>query len=157
MQRVAIVVRVELLVGLRPVVAIPWRDRDAPCPPAVPGAEHTREAALEVIYPGAGEARELVPLTGTEFLFVCGQTDRLPAGAKLQEAWYAGTAWPAMEQGEQFLRARPDGITLEGAKGRALGAGVAFPNGDPVKRRLEQFRDRMKGFPVLDGVAFRHK
>ena len=46
---------------------------------------------------------------------------------------------------------------MEGAGNRSLKGNVAFPETDPIRRRLEHFRGRLKAFPVLDGVAFRHQ
>ena len=116
-----------------------------------------REGAYEAIWPGPGQGVELTPPLGTEFLFVCGRTDRAPTTTELQEAWTAGAGWPALEPAGRFLRVRPEEITVEGAGNRDLGKVVEFPESDQVKRRLEQFRERLQGFPVLDGVAFRHQ
>jgi hypothetical protein len=32
-----------------------------------------------------------------------------------------------------------------------------FPGSDRAKRRLEQFRERLQGFPILDGLASGHE
>lgn len=116
-----------------------------------------REATYEAIWPGSGKGTELRPPAGTEFLFVCGRTDRAPTVEELQTAWDGNSDWPALEPAGRFLRVRPEEVTIGGAKDRDLGPEVEFPESDLVKRRLEQFRERLQGFPVLDGVAFRHQ
>jgi len=116
-----------------------------------------RDTTYEAIWPGSGEGSELGPPPGTEFLFVCGRTDRAPTAAELQEAWTADAGWPALEPAERFLRLRLDEITIEGAGSRDLGKVVSFPESDQVKHRLEQFRERLRGVQVLDGIVFRHK
>jgi eukaryotic-like serine/threonine-protein kinase len=115
----------------------------------------SRSATYEAIWPASGAGTELSPPTGTEFLFVCGRTDRAPTVAELQEAWAGTASLPALEPGDRFLRVRPEEITVERSASRGLGGAVEFPDGDPVKRRLEQFRDKLQGFVVLDGVAYR--
>lgn len=115
------------------------------------------ETAYEAIWPGAGEGKPLTPPAGTEFLFVCGRGGRPAEIAELQAAWDATAGWPALEPKGRVLRLRPDGIVYEGIVGRDFGASVEFPDGEAVKRRLEHFRTRLRDFPVLDGVAFRHE
>ena len=116
-----------------------------------------REWTYEAIWPGPGEAKELLPPAGTEFLFVCGRTDRAATDAELNEAWTADPEWPALEPTGRFMRVRPEEITVDGAGNRDFGKVVDFPESNQVKRRLEQFRDRLRRFPVLNGVAFRHQ
>jgi predicted Ser/Thr protein kinase len=116
-----------------------------------------REVTYEAIWPESGQGRELLPPAGTEFLFVCGRTDRAPTAAELQSAWDAEGGWPALEPKDKLLRVRPEEITSEGTVGRDFGRSVEFPEGNQVKRRLEQFRERLSGFAVLDGLAFRHE
>jgi tRNA A-37 threonylcarbamoyl transferase component Bud32 len=116
-----------------------------------------REASYEAIWPATGQGIELRPPAGTEFLFVCGRTDRAPTTEELQAAWAGNAELPVLEPAGRFLRMRPEEITVEGTKERDLGKVVEFPENNPVKRRLEQFRDRLRAFPVLDGVAFRHQ
>ena len=111
----------------------------------------------EAVWPGPGEGTVLGPPTGTEFLFVCGRTDRVPTAEELQEAWAAGAGWPDMEPTDKFLRVQPGAISVEGSGNRSLKGNVPFPETDPIRRRLEHFRGRLKAFPVLDGVAFRHQ
>ncbi|MBA4192250.1 MAG: hypothetical protein C0467_30135 [Planctomycetaceae bacterium] len=116
-----------------------------------------QEVAHEAIWPGPGQARELTPPAGTEFLFACGRTDRPPTLAELQAAWDTDTAWPSMEPAGRFIRVQPEGVTVEGANPRDFGATVEFPGSDQVKRRLESLREKLSGFALLEGVAFRHQ
>lgn len=116
-----------------------------------------RDGTYEEIWPGVGQGKELLPPSGTEFMFVCGRPDRAPTEDELQSAWETKAAWPALEPGGRFLRVRPEEITVEGAGSRNVGKVVEFPESNQVKLRLEQFRDRLRTFPVLDGVAFRHE
>jgi hypothetical protein len=116
-----------------------------------------RKSTYEAIWPGSGDGIELTPPLGTEFLFVCGRTDRPPTDVELQSAWDAGNGWPSLKPEGQLLRVRPEEITVEGAATRNFGKVDPFPESDQVKQRLEKFRERLTGFSVLDGVAFRHQ
>jgi hypothetical protein len=124
---------------------------------ALLGAYPPQAAAREVVWPAAGEGRELTPPAGTEFLFVCGRTDRDPAADELRAAWDAGAAWPPLEPAGQFIVLRPDGLSVEGPRPRDFGATVAFPERDQVKQRLGALREKLSGFALLEGVAFRHE
>lgn len=109
------------------------------------------------VWPAADEGRELTPPTGTEFLFVCGRADRVPAADELRNAWDAGSGWPSLEPAGQFIVLRPDGLSVEGARPRDFGATVPFPERDRVKQRLGALREKLSGFTLLEGVAFRHE
>jgi tRNA A-37 threonylcarbamoyl transferase component Bud32 len=111
----------------------------------------------EAVWPKSGEAIELEPPAGTEFLFVCGQPDRPATLQELQAAWDAESGWPAIEPKQRLLRVRPDEVTDEGPKSRDFGKRVDHPEGDQVRQRLERFRERIRSFAVFDGVAFRHE
>jgi hypothetical protein len=121
------------------------------------GTYPPQAAAHEVVWPAAGEGRELTPPTGTEFLFVCGHADRDPTADELRTAWDAGTTWPPLEPAGQFIVLRPEGLSIEGARPRDFGTTVAFPERDQVKQRLGALREKLSGFTLLEGVAFRHE
>ncbi|AWM40144.1 Serine/threonine-protein kinase PknB [Gemmata obscuriglobus] len=116
-----------------------------------------RSTAYEAIWPGAGTGTELLPPAGTEFVFMCARPDRAPTPDELRLSWATEDEWPALEPGGLFLRVRPDEVAAGGARERDLSRAMSFPDGGPVKRRLEQFRERLQDVPVLDGVAFRHQ
>jgi hypothetical protein len=61
-----------------------------------------------------------------------------------------------VEPARRLLRLRRDGVAEEGERPRDLGR--APERRDGVRRRLEQFADRLRVQDlVFDGVAFRHE
>ena len=116
-----------------------------------------RDVPQEAVWPARDRSRELTPPVGTEFLFVCGRTDRAATVAELLDLWNQETPLPTFVPAEQFLRVRTEEVTIEGSAARGFGKSFDFKERDQVKRRLEQFRDRLKAFPFLDGIAFRHQ
>ena len=115
-----------------------------------------REGAYEVIWPEAGGGSPLLPPTGTELFFVCGRGDRAPTVEELRGAWESDGNGRRWSRSAGFSGCGPRRSPWRGP-GVATWGTVEFPETDQVKQRLEQFRERLRDFRVLDGVAFRHQ
>lgn len=124
---------------------------------AVLGQYPPAAAAAEVVWPEAGSASPIRPPVGTEFLFVCARRAGPIGPEHVRPLWTGDDNWPAWPHPGRLLRILPDGMREEGEKGRDFDAPVARPGAEPISRRLERFRERLRGQGVqLEGVAFRH-
>jgi hypothetical protein len=117
-----------------------------------------QKAAHKVVYPAGGRGRKLEGPPGTEVVFVCGQVGAPVTEKDVRSLWAGGAGLPALQPVRRVLRLRPEEVVDEGEKPRDLGEEGAFPDQEPVRERLENFRQRLRARGIVpDGVAFRHE
>ncbi len=118
--------------------------------------------AREIVFPQEEESKRLEGQPGTEMILVLGGTgNEPPAPGEAERLWAAGgpeREWPALPPAIA-VRLRPDGVDLEGERGRDLGE--TNQHFDPlarVRQRLDAFRQRLlEQFPYFEGEAFAHE